>query len=46
MRAQFVAFGQGFSVAEMSVIEPIINSFQGKIDTLFGLTGTNARKTY
>jgi hypothetical protein len=46
MRAQFVAFGQGFSVAEMSVLEPIINNFQGSIDTLFGLTGTNARKTY
>lgn len=46
MRAQFVAFGQGFSVAEMSVLEPIINDFQGKIDILFGLTGTNARKRY
>jgi len=46
MRSQFVAFGQGFSVAEMSVIEPIINNLQESVDALFGLTGTSARKRY
>jgi hypothetical protein len=46
MRSQFVAFGQGFTVAEMSVIEPIINNLQESVDTLFGLTGTSARKRY
>jgi hypothetical protein len=46
MRAQFVAFGQGFTVEEMAVIEPIINNLQESVDTLFGLTGTSARKRY
>jgi hypothetical protein len=46
MRAQFVAFGQGFTVEEMAIIEPIINNLQESVDTLFGLTGTSARKRY
>ena len=46
IRTQFVMFGKGLNVAEMATIEPLVNTLQANIDSLFGLTGTNARKRY
>jgi hypothetical protein len=46
MRSQFLAVGKDFSMADLEGIETIVNNLQGSVDTLFGLSGTSARKRY
>lgn len=45
-RHQFDLYGSGFTTSELASMETIVNNLQGSLDTLFGLTGTNARKRY
>lgn len=45
-RHQFDLFGSGFTTSEIASMETIVNNLQGSLDTLFGLTSTNARKRY
>ena len=46
-RHQFDLFGSGIAPSQIvNLIEPLVNTLQANIDSLFGLTGTNARKRY
>ena len=46
IRAQFMMVSQGLTVAEVELIEPLVNNLQGSVDTIFSLSGTSARKRY
>lgn len=46
VRPQFLMVAKGMNPTDVAAIEPIINNFQGTVDTIFGLTGTSARKRY
>ena len=45
-RLQFMAAASGISAADLITIGGIVNTFQGNLDTVFGLTGVDARKRY
>ena len=45
-RLQYILAGSGMSISEQNSIQPLVNALQGSIDTLFGLTGSSARKKY
>lgn len=46
IRPQFLLFSSNMTTSEVSSIQSLVNSLQGSLDTLFGLTGTAARKRY
>ena len=45
-RLQFMATASGISSADLITIGGIVNTFQGGLDVVFGLTGGTARKRY
>jgi len=45
-RSQCLIFGSGMTFSELNSLDMIVNNLQGSLDTLFGLTSTNARKRY
>lgn len=45
-RQQFQLFGGAMTTANLASMQTLVNTLQGDLDNLFGLTGTNARKRY